>query len=405
MVATAATPVTVYDFLAAGKPLRNDVMQLSSQVTMGDDLLLAIGDDDGNGKKKIALLNKNADVITVEIPACYVEAQEIRMGRGLTTYTVNHGPRFWIGEDAVRNGGDALPIGPTAQRLADRRHRDFGAACVVEAFRKAGYAPGAYRLAVARAVPNEEVSAKKKEQADGTMAETVVVHKETRQALKTHLSGVTFTITRTDEDGHHEEWSLTYVQVVPLAQSIGTFIAFSRDLYARNQLTDVEALRINDIGGGDDQLIEVVYDRGNWRMTARRLGDGTISLARSLARQFPALGLNDAQAQFALEHRALRNDAGRRQHIDAEIAQVMQAEGHDMVARKLPLLQQPGFFLIFTGGGIRLPELRTMIAERARVAGKQEGEHYAFIDPDVSGVMNAFGVLMLLIFMTSGRSL
>lgn len=405
MVAPAPAPVTVYDYLAAGLPLRNDVMHVSGRVSIGDDLLLALGDDDGNGKKKLAVLNRQSAVVTVEIPASYIEAADIRMGRALTSYRVNGGPAFWIGEDAVRNGGDALPIGPTAQRLADRRHRDFGAACVVEVLRLAGYGPDTYRLAVARAVPNEEVSAKNKPQADGSTTETVVVKKETRQAIKQWLHGQTFVVVRTDEDGRDETWSIVYAEVVPLAQSIGTFIAFSRDLYARNQLLDVEALRINDIGGGDDQLIEVLYDRGNWRMTARRLGDGTIDLARALARQFPALQLNDAQAQFALEHRSLRNEAGRRQHIDAEIARVMQAEGQDMVARKLPLLQQPGYFLVFTGGGIRLPELRTAIAERAATAGKQEGEHYAFIDPAVSGVMNAFGVLMLLIFMTSGRSL
>jgi hypothetical protein len=405
MVMTATRPITAYDHLAAGAPLRNEVMQLPCQIQLGGELLYALGDDDGNGKKKLAMLNRQAEVVTVEIPASYMEAKEIRMGKSLTTYRVNEGPLFWIGEDSVRSGGDALPIGPTAQRLADQRHRDFGAACVVEVLRKAGYAAGTYRLAVARAIPNEEIKAKKKDDEAGGATETLAVKKETRQALKEYLSGKTFNVSRTDEDGREEHWIIIYAQVVPQAQSVGTFVAYTRDLYGRNQMGDIEAMRINDIGGGDDQIIEVIHDRGNWRMTTKPRKEGTIALARALARQFPKSPLNDAQAQFALEHRFIRNDAGRRQGIDPEIRRVMESEGQDMVAQKLPLLQEPGFFILFTGGGIRIPELRVMIAERAMVAGKEEDIHFAFVDPAVSGIMNAFGVLMLLIFATSGRSI
>ncbi|MBM7846288.1 hypothetical protein [Herpetosiphon giganteus] len=405
MSLTTTRPVTVYDHLAAGLPLRNESMQLPAQIQINGEVLIPLGDDDGNGKKKLALLNRSAEVITVEIPASYMEAKEIRMGKSLTTYQVNNGPLFWIGEDAVRSGGDALPIGPTAQRLSDQRHRDFGAACVVEILRKGGFSSGTYRLAVARAIPNEEIKAKKKEDDAGGATETLAVKKETRTALKEHLLGKTFSVVRTDEDGREEQWTITYAQVVPQAQSVGTFVAYTRDLYGRNQMGDIEAMRINDIGGGDDQIIEVIHDRGNWRMTTKPRKEGTIGLARALARQFPRLSLNDAQAQFALENRYIRNDAGRRQVIDLEIRRVMDSEGQDMVAQKLPLLQEPGFFLLFTGGGIRIPELRAMIAERAMVAGKEEETHFAFVDPTVSGVMNAFGVLMLLIFATSGRSI
>ncbi|HEX5690061.1 MAG TPA: hypothetical protein VFX76_08660 [Roseiflexaceae bacterium] len=42
-------------------------------------------------------------------------------GSSEITYHIDGVPDFWIGEAAMRNGGRALPIGPTTHRLPDPR--------------------------------------------------------------------------------------------------------------------------------------------------------------------------------------------------------------------------------------------------------------------------------------------
>ena len=170
--------MTVLDALMEGAPLG-----LPSRVrlqTSGD--LVPIGLDNGNGHTKVAVLSDDGQLVTQTVPTVYRTAREIRGGAGIVRYTVNSGSQFWIGGEALNHEGDALPIGATAERVGDRRQREFLAAGLVESLLAAGYQPGIYNLAVGLAIPNDEIVLKK----DGEHNK-LGVSKETRTAIKEHL--------------------------------------------------------------------------------------------------------------------------------------------------------------------------------------------------------------------------
>src|SRR5258706_14186449 len=86
----------------------------------------------------------------------------------------------------------------------------------------AGCVPGAYKLDIGFAVPNSEID---KETAD---SEKLVVCDETKNALRKHVRGSEWMVTRTDERGRVASWSLTVRHLIPQAQSVGTFVAWAK---------------------------------------------------------------------------------------------------------------------------------------------------------------------------------
>lgn len=386
---------TVYDLVRAGQSLRDPQYQLPAWVTIGDQSYLAVGDDNGNGAKKLAVLTDQARLVTTRIPTAYKVAKAIRAGKGVTTYRVDGSDPFWIGDEALKRDGDALPIGATSQRLADTRQRNFNAACMVETLLKAGYAPGVYPLAVGFAVANEEIEARA--QSDGS--EKMGVSSDTRGALKTHLNGQVFTVERIDPQGQLTSWTLRYEKVIPQAQSIGTLFAWSRTVDGVLEADGIRRVAIIDIGGGDMQLTEIELDP--YRMSAERLGSGTIAIARELASKFPRLRLSDAQAQHALESRTIE-ESGREVPIDAEVRTAIQSAGQDLVGRMLKVLQQAGAYVLVTGGGVKLEGLRVLIEERAAAAGKTSPRNYTIIDTTVADTLNATGAYLAVVYAAAG---
>lgn len=340
-------------------------------------------------RTKVALLTDAGMLVTRRIPTAYVRAQEVRGGVGIVTYQVNGGDAFWIGADALEYDGEALPIGGTAERLADIRVRTFLGACLVEALVAAGYPAGSYTLFLGIAIPNEEMVL---DLAKNSMG----VNEETRRALKEHLRGTVFAIERTDERGRRALWQVTIGQMVPQAQSIGTFLCWSRRPDGQ-VLTDVDALTVLDIGGGDLQRTDI--STRPYRMLTQRLGPGTISIARALSDRFPRLRLNTVQAQHALITRTLRI-SGRPQDIGPVVDEVV-AANQDILARILPTLQQQSRFVLITGGGSIL--LRRQLLERAAATGKRAGDDYEVIDHGLSAMMNAVGALFAVLFTAYGR--
>lgn len=389
------TRSTVYDLVRTGQALRDEQYQMPAWVTIGDQAYLAVGDDNGNGAKKIAVLTEKARLVTTRTATAYKPAKAIRAGKGVTSYRVGGGDPFWIGEDALARDGDALPIGATAQRLADTRQRAFNAACMVETLVKAGYAPGIYPLAVGFAIPNEEIELRV--QGDGS--EKMGVSAETRAALKAHLNGQTFTVERIDANGHTTTWTLRYEKIIPQAQSIGTLFTWSRTVDGVLEADGIRRVAIVDIGGGDMQLTEV--ELNPYRMTAERLGLGTIAIARELGGKFARLRLSDAQAQYALETRTIE-ESGREVPIDAEVQAAIQSAGQDLIGRMLKVLQQPSLYVLVTGGGVKLPGLRTLIEERFEASGKTSPRNYTIIDPAVADIVNATGALLAVVYAAAG---
>ena len=384
--------MTVLDALMEGAPLG-----LPSRVrvqTSGD--LVPIGLDNGNGHTKVAVLSDDGQLVTQTVPTVYRTAREIRGGAGIVSYTVNSGSQFWIGGEALNHEGDALPIGATAERVGDRRQREFLAASLVESLLAAGYQPGIYNLAVGLAIPNDEIVLKK----DGEHNK-LCVSKETRTAIKEHLFGKTFNVERTDAHGRLALWTITYSTVFPQAQSIGTYLVWSRQPNGQAIDNGIEALTIIDIGTGDLQRTDV--DVSPYRMMGEKLGRGTVLMARQLAQHLTHLRLNDAQAMQALITRTVR-EGGRRHDIRQLVDSVVAAEGQDLVARILPVFQQSSRYVLFTGGGVLLQGLRQAIDERAQSAGKHTPRNYAMVPESHALTLNATGALLAVIYAAGGAA-
>src|SRR4051794_2393557 len=168
---------------------------LSSRITIRGEACLAIGLDNGNDAAKITLLNDAGKPVTIRIPTAHQLAKTFQGGQGEVTYQLGDDASFWIGEAAIRNAGRALRVGSTATRIADTRHASFLAGCLVEALIAAGFVPDEYNLALGFAVPNSEIIK------ESPNSEKLIVSDETKSALRLHVQGKEWQITRTDERG------------------------------------------------------------------------------------------------------------------------------------------------------------------------------------------------------------
>src|SRR5687768_548708 len=150
-----------------------------------------IGCDLGNSAIKIALRQAAVPQLrTFRFEAVYTPAATIRAGVETTALRVFRNAVwcewFWLDQgDAA--GGEALPIGATAERLADPRTVDFLIGALIEALDRSGWAPGGYTLWLGFGVPNEEVS-------------RTGLAPETRQALR-QVRGQQFVIERRAASG------------------------------------------------------------------------------------------------------------------------------------------------------------------------------------------------------------
>ncbi|KAB8140763.1 hypothetical protein F8S13_22435 [Chloroflexia bacterium SDU3-3] len=383
---TAGTiSLSILDYLIANQPFG-----LSSDLTLKDTRYLAVALDNGNDAAKGVVLDAGGQIRTIRIPTAHVVAKHIQGGAGEITYQTEGGTPFWIGETALRNEGRALPVGPTGQRLADPRQKQFLGAVLVELLLAAGYPPGAYHLALGFAIPNTEIVR------EGESSEKMVVSPETRDALKEHLRGASWNIERVDARGASQRWSLTIGQLVPQAQSIGTFVCWSKAPNGKN-VTPYDAVTVLDIGGGDIHQSDIAIKP--YRLSTARIADGTIDIARGLKTMLPRAALNDVTAQHALvTRRALI--AGKMQDISAEVQECIALYGQDMIAQLLPVMQQTRRFVLFTGGGTIL--LNGLLSQRLKTAGKIAGQDYTIVTPEYAAYLNAIGALFGVLFAASG---
>jgi hypothetical protein len=365
---------------------------LTSHMTIQGEEVVAIGLDNGNDAAKVSLLNREGRAIGVRIPTAYQPAVSFQSGLGEVTYQLGDGTSFWIGEVAMRNEGEALRVGPTAQRFADARQQPFVGAVLVEALLAAGYAPGAYALALGFAIPNTEIV----KEAAGS--EKLVVAEETRQTLKKHLHGQTWPITRTDARGRATHWTLTVQHLLPQAQSVGTFIAWSK---APNgaKVIDYDTLTILDIGGGDLHKTDIWLKP--YRLSTERIGSGTIEIARGLIKRLPKARLNDVTAQHALVSRQALI-SGKLQPVSNDVDEVLQMYGHTLVGRMLPTFQETRRYVIITGGGAIL--LHQPIIEVLSAAGKAQGQDYLLVNHGLASGLNAMGALFAVLFMAARKA-
>jgi hypothetical protein len=326
------------------------------------------------------------------VPAIFREARTIQ-GQQETSYEID-GQRFWVGEAAFRESGDALPLGPTATRLADERQRWFIFAGLAELLRTAGYAPGVHQVMLTLAVPNTEIVI-----ALGPAGEeTLATEERTRTAIAAHLKDQTVTVTRRGEDGSVETWTVRIAGVFPQAQTIGTFHAITKGPKGA-VLMDLNGMTLIDIGGGDLHETEVAL-RPRYRLAVNRPGEGTIRIARALREKYHKVLLNDAMAQHALITQKIEISS-RDVDIRAEVEQLIAAKGQGIIADVIGALRNARKFTAITGGGV-IPlngRLSTVLA----LEEKEPGRDYILLRGELAVTLNAIGTLFGLYFFIGER--
>jgi hypothetical protein len=365
---------------------------LSSRITIRGEACIAMGLDNGNDAAKITVLNDAGKAITIRIPTAHQLAKTFQGGQGEVTYQLSDDASFWIGEAAIRNAGRALRVGSTATRITDTRHASFLAGCLVEALIAAGFAPGAYNLALGFAIPNSEIIK------ESPKSDKLIVADETKNALRMHVQDKAWQITRTDERGKRTTWQLTVRHLVPQAQSVGTFVAWAKAPNGHT-VTDYDALTILDVGGGDLQQTDITL-KPAYRMASERRGDGTIDIARGLKQLLPKAKFNDVTAQYALITRQALI-SGKMQTIEKEVVSVIDTYGQDLVGKMLEIVQETRRFLVITGGGVIL--LKKPLRDMLDAAEVEADRDYFLVNRDLASALNSVGALFAVLCMAAKK--
>jgi hypothetical protein len=386
MTSSISHPETILDHLIAAEERRDHLrFGITSQVTLKDTTALAIGLDNGNDALKLGVFSDAGDLVTVRIPMAYAPAEAIQGGESELTYRMGRAA-FWIGETALRHDGGDIPAGPASARVVDTRWARVVAASLVELLITAGFAPGVYTLLLGFAIPNNEI-VKQRDTSKLGVSDT------TADVLKKHVRGQTWTIARTDPKGVTTEWTLQVANVLPQAQSLGTYTVWSKAPTGKT-VKAVDGVVVLDIGGGDLQRTEITLDP--YQMITRRLGDGTIAIANTLITQFPNLDeLNPVAAQQALITRKLMI-AGVYRDVSDQVEEAIASDGQNLIGKIVPSLRQSRRFVIVTGGGVIL--LDRLLKERIAATGKQAGTDYAIINHGLASIVNAVGALFAALF-------
>jgi hypothetical protein len=229
-----------------------------------------------------------------------------------------------------------------------------------------------------------------KESAD---SEKFIVCDETKNALRKHVRGSEWAITRADERGRLTSWILTVRHLIPQARSVGTFVAWAKAPNGAT-VTDYDALTIMDIGGGDLQQTDISLKP--YRMSSQRRGDGTIDIARGLKTLLPKAKFNDVTAQYALVSRQALI-SGKMQKIVREVDSIINTYGQDLVGKMLEIFQNTQRYMIITGGGVIL--LQDTIIDLLNATGLEAERDYFVVNHGLASVLNSSGALFSVLFM------
>lgn len=380
----------------SGRELPRQIAWTQRDVLTGRSSIVSahiVSVDNGNDALKGAMLHAAQPFLhTLRVPTAYALPKIVRSGEGLITWRVNDSSPFCIGNDALQSAQvESLPIGMTEERLPDPRYQHFLCATMAELLREAGYgsaadgSQGEYALYLSFGLPNEELDLNGPKEA-------------TRRALHT-IFNTPWTIQRTDERGQISSWRLRLVELMPYPQS---FASFATWYYTPNGVpieTDIVRHVTLDIGGGQFHSCEVALlsqssSRPRLRMSASLLGEGTISIARTLRdalrARYPQVSLSDVEAQHALVS-GVATIGGRRTTLNDLLREVVATRAHALLTPMLPLLQEGQNFLMFTGGG------SILLAESIKefVQGKRDPHELLFVPKDLASILNALGGYVL----------
>ncbi len=375
-----------------------DGRAIPTQIARHESNHVIVGCDLGNSAIKLVLRQANAPQLRLfRFESIYTPAATIRTGDDTTALRVFHNGAwsewFWIDQgDTV--GGEALPIGATAERLADPRTVDFLVGALVVALEDSGWLPGDHTLWVGCGVPNEEVSRA------GLIAET-------RQALQ-QVRGQHFAAERRDATGAVTTWTLRIAELVPAPQSLGSFFAWYHTLAGQPAINDVDLVTVADLGGGHLSRFDVEIMRRpgqppRFRGTGGILGEGMVVFARELIALITAryrVRLSETVALRALMTRTVLV-SGRRLPIDDLIETATQTRGQSLFAALHPILADHRRFLIVTGGGAAC--LHAELDARVTAAQRAPGT-YLIVAAGLTSTLNAVGLFALALYTAQRES-
>jgi len=347
--------------------------------------------DHGNGAFKGVVRDANQPQLhTRRVVSAYVPVPPSVSGSEEMprTFRVDEGEAFRIGDEAIRQkgrAGDTLPIGQTAERLADARQTRFVLAFLVDMLIEAGYPEGYYPILLGFGIPNDEF-----DREGGQMTVT----RETRVVLSRLREEGTYRVVA-DEGTRTTNWTLKIVSLAPLPQSIGSFFAWGRGINGRVLTGDMTGVRVLDIGGGHLQDLDIALNaRGGHHAYGGILGDGTVVIAEQLrlmmrqSQRFPRARFSVAELQQALFTHQVQH-GGSFVEIGDLVEDAIQSQGQTIIGLTLPALQDTRMFLLWTGGGAAL--LHEQIRERSRVVGRSE-QDYLVVPAPLAPVLNAVGI-------------
>ena len=322
--------------------------------------------------------------------AKYVQMEEEEGGEAEAIWQIM-GPEkslsesFRCGARALRMA-DTLPVNETlAVRLRDLRVRNMTIAAVVQNLRAIGVEPS---------ILEEDTYVMKKRNVIlpiGLPADDINKRSEETTKALGQLKGL-YTIqefnTRT---GETTSWLIDIVGIIPAPQPRGTHYTVSKNLDGTSAISK-KIVTVIDIGGGDIYAYEV--DSSSGTITdARRLGDGTISIAHELVNlvdETYGIRISEAEAQEALHQKSILK-AGEEADISALLEQLKPRYANLLTTVNITRRMQ-STFIIFSGGGTALLHDEIRDKMRALPGKRTEGEDFLIIPPTIAPLANCIGL-------------
>jgi hypothetical protein len=292
---------------------------------------------------------------------------------------------FRCGARALRMA-DALPVNETlAVRLEDLRVRNMTIATIVQNLRAIGVEPG---------IVEQDTYVVKKRNVllpIGLPADDINKRNaETTKALG-ELKGLYTVEEFNSKTGETTTWLIDIVGIIPAPQPRGTHYTATKNVDGTSAIKK-KIVTVIDIGGGDIYAYEV--DSSSGTITdARRLGDGTISIAhelRTLIDETYGIHVSEAEAQEALYTKHILK-SGEEANISTLLERLKPRYANLLTTVNITR-RMLSTFIIFTGGGTAL--LHDEIREKMHsLPGKRlEGEDFLIIPPTIAPLANCIGL-------------
>lgn len=293
---------------------------------------------------------------------------------------------FLFGNSALRTAETLAVNDDVATRLSDERTKDMLHASVVLDLEELG---------LAATVMEENMETLKKHNILIVLGVPAGdLKKESTKKAAQGLKG-TFTVEQKNaRTGKISTWLIEIIGILVEAQPKGTLYTATRKLDGTSALTK-QLITIFDIGGGDAYEYEINL-QGGLTATPKRMGDGTIQIARPLAElveQNYGIQISEIEAQEALYRQKIWK-GGEEISIKHLIVQ-LKPRFANLLTKVNITSRVLTTFIIFTGGGAALlsEEIRAKVGQKAKAL--KEGTDYLIMPSEIAAAANCIGLFAI----------